>query len=71
MPFIDQIEAIEKKMKPRFTVPVKMIPVAKNWTVGDDYELKIKVTQKILRELEDGELEVTFEINKMKEMGAN
>lgn len=53
-------------MKPRLTVPVKMIPEAKDWIVGDDYKIELSVTQKALRELEDDSLEVSFEINKMK-----
>lgn len=69
MHFAEQISAIESKMKPHLTVPVKMVPEAEDWKVGEEYEVTLKVTQKALRELETGDLEVTFEINEIEADG--
>lgn len=42
------------------------LPEIKDYKVGEDYELKLKITLKSLRELSAGELEAGFE---MKEVG--
>lgn len=65
MSIIEQINAIETKMNPRFTVPVEMIPIAEDWKVGEDYKIEMNVCQKEMREVDSGKKMVTFEIKEM------
>ena len=66
MSFTDQLEALKTQIKPRFTVPMDMIPEAKDWKVGEKYEISLTVVQKEVRELTPGKNEVTFEIEEIE-----
>lgn len=57
------IDVIREKMNPRFTLPVSMIKAAKDWKVGEEYEISLKVKQ-VRVEQYDEEVDVTFEILK-------
>jgi len=60
------IHALSRKLHPSFTVPMKMIEEAKNWKVGEEYAVTMKVCQTGVEQMPSGEIEVTFDI---KEMG--
>lgn len=58
-----QAMAISSVMdKPRIYIDEKMLPEIKEWEVGNEYDLMVKVRQVALRQEEDRELEATFEI---------
>ena len=61
------IEMMKERMNPRFTVPVSLLKAAKDWKVGQEYEVSLKVKQVRMEEQFDGEdIDITFEILKAK-----
>lgn len=67
-----QVEAIERNMPKIFDVEDKvtlrssMLKNIKDWVVGEDYIITLKVSQLAARELENDEIEAEFEINSAK-----
>lgn len=63
-----QIGAIEIEMKPRLYLDSKILPAIKDWEVGEEYDILLRVKQVGLREREDGgRLEADFVILSAKE----
>lgn len=50
--------------KPRLHLSSKDLPAIKNWEVGEDYEIKLKVRQESMHEDERGGRSATFVIEK-------
>jgi hypothetical protein len=66
MSFDEQLQALKLQSKPRFAIPEEMIQEAQDWKVGDEQEIKIKVTLKAIREVAPGKNEVMFEIDEVE-----
>ena len=68
----NQVEAIERNMPKIFDVEDKvtlrssMLKDIKDWVVGEDYTVTLKVTELAARELENDEIEAEFEITSAK-----
>ena len=68
----NQVEAIERSIPKIFEVEDKlklsssMLKEIKDWVVGEDYTVTLKVTELAARELENGEIEAEFEIKSAK-----
>lgn len=54
------------KMKPMIHLSDKDLPAIKDWKVGDEYEITLRVKQKSMREMspyeKNGKVEASFEI---------
>lgn len=66
-----QIEAFERNMPKAYKVENKlkfdssMLPELKDWKVGEDYEVKLTITQLSAKELVNGNIEASFEVKKI------
>ena len=67
-----QIEAIDRSMpkiidvEDKVTLTSSKLKNIKEWVVGEDYEITMKITQLASRELMNGEIEAEFEIKEVK-----
>ncbi len=72
MPVTPETYGMEKPSKPKvhkyypsFTIPLKDIPAAKDWEVGEEYEVSLVVRQTAMRK-DANSSSVSFEILKIK-----
>ena len=68
----NQLDAFERNMPKIFEIEDKVkisssvLSDVKDWKVGEDYEVKMKINQLASRELRNGEIEAEFEIKEVK-----
>lgn len=68
-----QIEALERRIPPHFTISEDKLPQIVNWEVGHKYKIEIEVKQRslALEELGSDKKEARFEILKAKDITGN
>ena len=64
---LNAIDVMRERMNPRLSIPMSMLKAAKDWKVGEEYEISLKVKQVRVEESYEGEdVEVTFDVLKAK-----
>ena len=65
---IQQLEAIKRKIEPEGRVHLnsKKLAEIKNWQVGKEYEVQIRMRQTNMSEMEKGLVDAGFEIKTIK-----
>ena len=65
-----QIEAIERKIPPHFTIGEDKLPQIKDWKVGHKYKIELEIEQRSLEfeGLDGDKMEARFEILKAKDI---